>query len=479
MAEFFKSLKEYMSQVYFIIIFTVLTFYIHNGYFDTLPSKGAVLFWATLFYVVTMTISYIALFISKKEQKHDILKQLNMLDWALLIFAVISLLSTLFSDTKQFAFWGHGACKIGSFTILLLCLSCIFLSRNLSVDRFLLSVIILSGFVVFVWGITDCFDLDIMKWHVHLANPFDYISTIGNRNWYVGYIALLVPFVAILFLHEEDKKMKVLYGIYIFLGCISFYITKSTGSLLIFGCVIPLVYYALKKQEYFNGFLQLLWIFILASLTVKVMCYFVNPLHVIGDSIFATLQEHHWYVALIIAAVLLKILGKRILALHLEKIWLAFSALVILGMCLAVIPHFNGSFGTDRGYIWMYTIKTFSLSNPLQKLIGWGPDCFKNAVYSMAGNDIAATWPENNMVGNAHNEILQYLITTGIIGMISYLSIYILAFYNAIKKHSTLSIAAGTALFAYFCTTLSYNPQPLNYGILFVMLALVTHPDHS
>lgn len=102
-----------------------------------------------------------------------------------------------------------------------------------------------------------------------------------------------------------------------------------------------------------------------------------------------------------------------------------------------------------------------------------GPDRFKNAIYTMEGETIVATWPENNQIANAHNEILQYLITMGIIGMISYVLMFFLVVKRAVKRGGTLHTAAAIAVFTYFCTVFIYNPQPLNYGILFFMFAIV------
>ncbi|MCM1498824.1 MAG: O-antigen ligase family protein [Clostridium sp.] len=479
MAEFLQLLKYRMSEVYFVIIFTFLTFYMHNGYYDTLEAKSAMLFWTSLFYVVTMAISSVLLAGFEKKHAFHFLRSLNMLDYSLLLFAGLGLLSAALSDTKNIAFWGSDGCRIGACLIFLLCLASIFLSGNLHWNRYLLLVILLSGFIVYLWGITDCFDLDLMGWHIDMAsNHYDFLSTIGNRDWYTGYISFVLPFIAVLFLDEQNKKMNFLYAIYLFFGFINLYITKNNGNLLVFGSVIWLVYYALKERQRWEQFIHLFWIFIFSSIAVNIMCILVNPLHVTGISILGILTKYQWYFALAAIALILQITKDKIFSLHLEKIWLCFSGLVIIGLFFAVILSFNGSFGSDRGYIWTYAAKTFTQSPIREKLIGWGPDCFKQAVYSIAGSDIYATWPENNLIANAHNEFLQYLITMGLFGMLSYLAIFVAAFTYAIKKKSTLCIASGTALFAYFCTALGYNPQPLNYGIFFVFLALL-HLRHQ
>lgn len=480
MVDFLKLLKMRMSDIYFIMIFTVLTFYMHNGYYDTLQAKGIMLRSISFFYVLTMLIAYVFLLAVEEKKKWIIWKQLNAMDWGLLIFSGLGCLSTIFSEDKKTAFFGGDGCMLGSFVIFLLCLSSIFLSKNVQLSRSLLMVVILSGYVVFAWGITNCFGLDFMNWYENMSsNPYDFLSTIGNRDWYVGYLALMLPFVAVLFLYEREKRVSICYTVYIFLGFINLYITKGDGNLLVFGCAIPLVYCSLKNLEIWKRFIQLLWIFILSSFTVDVICVFVNPLHVTGDSILGTLQKYHWYLGLSVITLILQMAGERIVSLHLERVWLTFSVLVIIGMFIGVILYFDGSFGSNRGYIWTYTVKTYAESGFWQKLIGWGPDCFRNAVYSITGNDIYVTWPEDNQIANAHNEILQYLITMGITGMISYLAMFVLAFVRVIKRRGMLRIAAGTAIFAYFCTALGNNPQPLNYGILFAMFAIINMEERK
>lgn len=474
MTDFLKVLKARISDVYFIIVFTVLTLYMHDGYFDTLQAKAKMLLGTSFFYVAAMLMVCIILLLCNKEREWKIWKKWTALEWGLLIFAILAVVSASFSSEKTMAFRGSDGCELGAIALFLLCLSSLFLITNLKLSKPKILVIIVSGYIVFAWGITNCFDLDFMHWYEDMiSSPYDYLSTIGNRDWYVGYLALTLPFVAALFLYEEKRIMTALYAVYLYLGFINLYITKGDGNLLIFGCAIPLVYCALKDQNAFYRLIKILWIFILASITVRIFCCFVDPMHVTGVSILGKLEEIHWYVILALFAVVLQIFGKKIVAIRLEKIWIGISLLVIVVLFVLVTVKFSGSFGSNRGYIWSYSVKTFQELDMVQKIIGWGPDCFKTAVYSKAGDSIATTWPENNMIANAHNEILQYLVTMGIVGMLSFVYMFVSAWTCKNKHHSVFRIAAQTAVFAYFCTALGNNPQPLNYGILFVMFAIV------
>ncbi|MCR5700807.1 MAG: hypothetical protein K6G76_01535 [Lachnospiraceae bacterium] len=52
-------------------------------------------------------------------------------------------------------------------------------------------------------------------------------------------------------------------------------------------------------------------------------------------------------------------------------------------------------------------MESFAKSSVGYKIFGWGPDCYKTAVYTMVRDRIADTWPEATMIANAHNEIIQ------------------------------------------------------------------------
>ena len=475
MEHFFDLLKERMSQIYYVIVFSVLTLYVNDGYFDMIEAKGVMLLWTTLFYVVVIMIScMMTLTVNNKKNKY-LWKKLSRMDYCLLAFAGLSLLSALISDNQKSALWGSDGCSIGAFSICLLCLACVFLCRNMRVNEYMLVIMLLSGIVVFVGGITDCFDLDIMGWHENIAaSHYDYLSTIGNRDYYDGFLALVLPFVAVLFMFEKRIWLSVLYGLYLFLGFINLYIVKNDGNLLIFGSGIFLVYYILKEDVLNNRVLYLIGIFIVSSFAVNVICYFVDPVNVMGHSIMGVLQEHHWYIGLgALTLLVLWFTKKYKIPFSLEKAWVSFSIFVILILFVIVVVNFDLSFASNRGFIWSYAVNTFSRATFVKKLVGWGPDCFKSAIYSMSGADIVATWPENNQIANAHNEILQYLITMGIMGVIAYMLIYVLSLSSRLKKGNVLGMAAKTAIFTYFCTALGNNPEALNYGILFIMFAVV------
>jgi O-antigen ligase len=80
--------------------------------------------------------------------------------------------------------------------------------------------------------------------------------------------------------------------------------------------------------------------------------------------------------------------------------------------------NFDDSWGTRRGQNWKYSVSIYvNEFSPIQKLIGIGPDCYKP--YELEyHSEYAALWV--SPIANAHNEFLTSMISSGILGTISY-----------------------------------------------------------
>ncbi|MCR5700801.1 MAG: O-antigen ligase family protein [Lachnospiraceae bacterium] len=469
MIYFFEALKIRMSQVYFVIVFCVLTLYVHDGYYDLIEAKGVMLLWTTIVYVITMLVSDVVLLCNNSKNKATF----GVFECCLLVFVAICIVSALLSPMRAVAFFGSDGCCVGALTIFLAGVSCISLSRYLVVEKAMIAVVAVVGIVVFALGITDCFDLDLFGWHQGIAaSHYDYLSTIGNRDFMDGYLALVLPFFAVLFVFEKNVRWRLFYGLYLFAGFINLYIAKNDGNLLAFGCGIFLVYYLIRERVHIDRTIALLSIFIAASFFVWLMCLFIEPENVVGHSILGMLIHFNWHIGLVIVAFIMWLFRKRKMPECALKIWIVFSVSVIIGLFLIVVINFDLSFATDRGYIWSYGLESFAKSSVRYKLFGWGPDCYKTAVYSLVGERIASTWPEATVIANAHNEIIQYLVTTGVFGMLSYIAVFVSALFSKNSSCNVMSMAAKCSVFAYFCTALGNNPMGLNYGILFGMMAL-------
>lgn len=86
---------------------------------------------------------------------------------------------------------------------------------------------------------------------------------------------------------------------------------------------------------------------------------------------------------------------------------------------LPSILVFNDYWASERGFIWKRAVITYAQKfNFKEKFLGCGPDALYPVINMYFSEDMAAGGFMN--YDNAHNEYLQYLLTTGIAGFCKY-----------------------------------------------------------
>jgi O-antigen ligase len=144
---------------------------------------------------------------------------------------------------------------------------------------------------------------------------------------------------------------------------------------------------------------------------------------------------------------------------------------------LAGLPLFTYSdeWGSERGFTWKMGAILFTRMGPLQRLIGIGPDCFAEFLYSFS--DLAAACEERfgtALLKNAHNEPLTTLVNTGMLGLFAYLSIFFTRFVRLLKSGAAKPLLYTPALciFSYLLHNIVSFSQILNLPYIFIIMAI-------
>jgi O-antigen ligase len=165
----------------------------------------------------------------------------------------------------------------------------------------------------------------------------------------------------------------------------------------------------------------------------------------------------------------------------LKALVIAFSAAVVIAGAVFVIYgiksgdsifKFDYKWGTYRGYIWSKCWETFKDAPLLKKLFGYGNESIKQAVTVPNYNDMVAK--TNRIYDNAHNEVLQYLITLGLFGALSYIALVVSAVwymckYGAKTMHTYIPVFV---VCGYFVQGLVNLNQPITTPLFFVILGM-------
>ena len=138
------------------------------------------------------------------------------------------------------------------------------------------------------------------------------------------------------------------------------------------------------------------------------------------------------------------------------------------------LPWGDDSWGNGRGMTYRAAMMILTQMTPLQKLFGVGQDCFSAYAYSIPQvADELRQYFGNERLTNAHNEILTMLVNHGIVGTISYLSIFITYVYKTGKQSKNpYSISIAVAVICYLVHNMVSFANVLNLPFLIILLAM-------
>ena len=152
-----------------------------------------------------------------------------------------------------------------------------------------------------------------------------------------------------------------------------------------------------------------------------------------------------------------------------DTVWSAFGEKSFLRLA--------DQWGNDRGALWRLSREYFMQCPWYRKLFGAGPDCFYHALYSRyAVNDIihpTGQW-ETAVYANAHNEWLNMLINQGILGVTCYVGMFAVSFCRLWKVRDRKKEAYwGLLAIAGYCVhaTVSFQ-QTVSTPLLFAVLGI-------
>ena len=133
--------------------------------------------------------------------------------------------------------------------------------------------------------------------------------------------------------------------------------------------------------------------------------------------------------------------------------------------------RFNDSWGTHRGYMWIRSFWIFGDFSIYNKLFGSGPDTFAT-VFEPYFEGLMHYG--DSYTNCAHNEYINYLITTGIFGLASYLTIIFGALKGAIKSaaKNPIAIAFSASVISYAAQAVVNLAQPITTPLFIIFVAL-------
>jgi O-antigen ligase len=488
----FLRAASILTMLYLCVVFLGVPLIFSNLYFNITETKQTLFLVASGVYLILLLFARIA-FPPDYGVKSP-RAPLHPATISLLAFFLVSLVGALLSKYPDDIFWGQNNRYQGLLTILTYALVVLALSRREIDLRWPLSAFLLAASLASVLGLVNHFGVDLFGFYQNLRKEDlgRFLSTLGNADFYGSYLVLAFPVALNTFLHAKGRRSFILSAaamVCVFFGVLVAGSDSAALGLLATAVVFPLLLFndasAMRR-------LMLGWgVFFLAAFVFGLFSGAL-PSKTYLSFFTVTLSRAVVSLPLAMAAFALWFLlrrarQERLLRLRrpywvvlVSAVGIGVLALVLLNTAFVHVPlgslsrylRFNASWGTDRGQIWAFVLRFFGSQPPLQQLLGGGSGVLFHA-------DAIKPLFSDAALDTAHNEYLQYLVTNGILGLMSYLAALVFALRTGILRgvRQPAFLGLSVAVIAYAVQATVNIAQPASTPLLFVLLGVLICRD--
>lgn len=427
-------------------------------------------------------------------------KKLSFTDYAFGAFILVCTVSTVFSQDPADAFLGLSGRNNGLLLMIFYAVVYFLITRFFCFKNYVFVALAGCSIAIYLLDILNCFYIDPLGMFASLTDEqtiTNFTSTIGNKNLMSSFICVVMPVTIAFSVLSNKRNHRIIYYISSAFGYMALMTADSYSGILGLGAVfaVLLVWFS-RKVAGLNRFFLATTIMLLSGKALRLFSYFMGDKSK-GISEFQSLLVYSnviWAVIAVFAVItaLLYLAAYRFPYKTMPiAIPIIIGSIFVLSVCamffavyyfsvidtktdlgfLKSFLRFNDSWGTHRGYMWIrsfYIFGDFSLYN---KLFGCGPDTFAT-VFEPYFEGLKHYG--DSSTNCAHNEYINYLITTGIFGLASYLSIILGALKGAIKSASKnpIAIAFAVSVISYAVQAVVNLAQPITTPLFIIFIAL-------
>lgn len=504
-----KTIIDYTVCIFLILIMAVMPFFNREGYshigtdksffFNTVCVKmGRVLLPITIIYLILLVFNL------HREDWKKLKENLSVTDLFAAGYGLILLVSFLCSDYKENALWGTTVWYMGFWPQMFLVLTYFFVTKLWQPRKGILYLGLAASLVVFALGFLNRFGVDPLG--MDIGQP-GFISTIGNINWYCGYLTSIFFAGAALLWQDSEQKLwfRISLILYVTVGFGTLVSQGSDSGILAMGIVISVMFcLSARDSERMLSFWLVMALLGFACVITYMVRWAMPPDSVVYDTGFAEFLITGWtpfcltFVSLFAMAGVV-IAKKRRLYPEKALIWLVrvgltmaaaggiiFTALIAVNTIhpgsigpLSNYPVFTFSekWGSSRGATWSASWQCFREQNLLHKLVGVGPDSMSSYLYRDGSPELQEMVKQSfgkSILTNAHNEWLTVLVNTGILGVIAFGGMISTAIYRYLRKvgKNKIVCACGICLTAYTANNIFSFQQAMSVATIFVILGM-------
>lgn len=491
-------ITDWVIYVYLILIFGIYPIILDDAYFNITITKYRFFMYSSAFFLFGIVVAYLVQWsINKKNnfKEHYVTDLDSKLtarpDFWIQAFFIANVFAFFQADVKRDAFTGEQGRYLGLLTIGVFCL--VFIAIGVRVRMFMIFYVLLA--LVSIWSniIAICQHMgnDFLKLRENV-NPKKvniFMSTFGNINIYASFMAITIPIFICIFIFSKKLIYRFIAVVALFTGGMGMMIGNSDSVYLAVAFATVLIWIFAFREIKIDRFVL--------AMTVIVAGFFVNVLlnkYVIKDydkrgGITRTIDNINVVTALMVVMILLCVLSltfKNKYTKLLNNINISraagYMAIVLFGGIVLVVvlgfalklPGFvmNDKWGNYRGFIWRLSKQIFEDAPMVNKLFGYGNETVRALTTASYYDEMLAT--TKTIYDNCHNELLQYLLTTGLVGAITYVGVFVSSFLYILKRANRKPIAYLTlaSMLGYIAQAMINVNQPITTPYFYVITAI-------
>lgn len=496
--------------------FIVVPLYFVNGY-EKIATHKYKCFMEISKYSAIIIGAFILLYLSTwgfNKEERAVFKPLHKTDFGMLAFVIICFISYRISPYRtvglskkaeddwfyEGSLYGAKGWFMGFILFLILVFLYFAISRFFKYTNWIWAPILAVSSAVFVWGMLNRYGVHPIE--MEYSNE-TFISSFGNINWFAGFVSVVAPISVGLFYSADTTVKKSFLILPLVLSHGIVFLNNSDS--IVFGYVIMflvLLLYSLDNKEKMMRFAVAAFSFTAVGMGL----FFIDkalPGVKEGTSALADIfTKGPTAIAIFaVSVVFLAVMGlfeedklkysekagkiarKIILAAVLVIAGLYVILLVINTASNGALPiiggsrlfTFDGRWGSNRGATWTSGVMLFKDLSFGRKLIGVGPDMF---YFGLKDSEEAYAYTyaifENSRLTNAHNELLTLLNNVGLLGVTSFIFMFVSAFKTFIRaaKESPYIIAFALSVICYIANNMFSFEQITNTPFFFLVIAL-------
>ncbi len=485
-----------ITYVYLLVMFGLFPVFYPGHLIGIHSVKSSFFTTATAVYICLLAIPLINQIALTVKERRNI--KPNLIDGCAILFLVAVVVSTLVALNKENAIYGNDNIKTGAI-VLALCGAAYFTVKKYArCNRILVLVNLAASAFIYLSGIFLTCQMDILNMQKNIIDvqKTAFISPIGNVDFNVSYISLMLPAAMVMFLICKEAMLRYLLAVSVFLGFMdSFCVRTESGIILMAFLFILLFYFALEKEQWLERYIIIVQIFCAASISVFLLRTILQERMYPFSGLGLYLQRVE---VIILEVVLLaglfwiqkrnkipgsekllkiqkyyKIIGLSLCAVGI--VWILILNLFLKDQMLGTIWDaflLQDSMFAHRGYIWIRSMKEFGKLPFINKVFGCGGGCFIDFIYPTYGTEMIEIF--HAAYYEPHNDFLQVLVTTGIVGVIGYFGMIFGTIVTAYKKRKdrNMQIIVIMVLAAYLLQGLVNSYTIFVIPLVFIIMGM-------